>query len=259
MTLNRFESADNIDLPLIFHDFEEYYEMKFGKKPMLTRRNELEDDDDTRFARSSLSKGATVRRNKSEMEAKKRKELREKANNRGSGGSGVLATMEQKLGVDTTTNSSAMMSRSASSPVVGLGIDNNANNDNSDNNKENVGMGMGLSGTTVTLQDKRNLYKTHEETPMYAQKLLKPLPSFGGDGELRQLGETITRDILQTSPGVVWKDVIQLDNAKKLLKEAVVMPLKYPQLFTGLLSPWCGILLVSERQNCYTWLHPLLN
>jgi katanin p60 ATPase-containing subunit A1 len=29
----------------------------------------------------------------------------------------------------------------------------------------------------------------------------------------------------------------------RILKEAVVMPVKYPQLFTGLLSPWKGVLL----------------
>lgn len=40
-----------------------------------------------------------------------------------------------------------------------------------------------------------------------------------------------------------WSDVIQADGAKRLLKEAVVMPIKYPQLFTGLLKPWKGVLL----------------
>jgi katanin p60 ATPase-containing subunit A1 len=34
-----------------------------------------------------------------------------------------------------------------------------------------------------------------------------------------------------------------LETAKRLLKEAVVMPIKYPKYFTGLLSPWKGILL----------------
>ena len=33
------------------------------------------------------------------------------------------------------------------------------------------------------------------------------------------------------------------DDAKRLLKEAVVMPIKYPMLFQGLLSPWKGVLL----------------
>ena len=31
-------------------------------------------------------------------------------------------------------------------------------------------------------------------------------------------------------------DIVELENAKNLLKEAIVMPLKYPQLFNGLLA-----------------------
>lgn len=34
-----------------------------------------------------------------------------------------------------------------------------------------------------------------------------------------------------------------LDAAKRLLKEAVVYPAKYPELFTGILAPWKGLLL----------------
>ena len=37
-TLGRFESADNVDLFTIMHDFEEYYKLKFNKEPKLTRR-----------------------------------------------------------------------------------------------------------------------------------------------------------------------------------------------------------------------------
>jgi katanin p60 ATPase-containing subunit A1 len=32
-------------------------------------------------------------------------------------------------------------------------------------------------------------------------------------------------------------------DAKRLLKEAVILPMKYPQLFSGLLRPWRGVLL----------------
>lgn len=91
------------------------------------------------------------------------------------------------------------------------------------------------------------------------------------------------RDIIRGSPDVKWESIKGLENAKRLLKEAVVMPIKYPKYvkylkecvlelisviawsfclgrrikwwlwsfssyvtlryFTGLLSPWKGILL----------------
>lgn len=44
----------------------------------------------------------------------------------------------------------------------------------------------------------------------------------------------------------VWfrfEDIIELNEAKRLLCEAVQLPLQYPAIFTGLLRPWKGILL----------------
>ncbi|WVZ69318.1 hypothetical protein U9M48_018120 [Paspalum notatum var. saurae] len=71
----------------------------------------------------------------------------------------------------------------------------------------------------------------------------KPLlPSFES-AETRNLAETLLRDIIRGSPDVKWESIKGLENAKRLLKEAVVMPIKYPKYFTGLLSPWKGILL----------------
>uniref|UniRef100_A0A3B4FTC8 Katanin p60 subunit A-like 2 n=1 Tax=Pundamilia nyererei TaxID=303518 RepID=A0A3B4FTC8_9CICH len=53
------------------------------------------------------------------------------------------------------------------------------------------------------------------------------------------------KDIYLHSPNVRWEDIIGLEDAKRLVKEAVVYPIKYPQLFTGILSPWKGLLLYS--------------
>ena len=44
--LEKWEVADNIDLGYIIQDFEEYFEMKFQKKPVLVRRNLNAGDDD---------------------------------------------------------------------------------------------------------------------------------------------------------------------------------------------------------------------
>ncbi|KAF8410964.1 hypothetical protein HHK36_003501 [Tetracentron sinense] len=71
------------------------------------------------------------------------------------------------------------------------------------------------------------------------KSLLPPLES----ADMRALAESLSRDIIRGNPDVKWESIKGLENAKRLLKEAVVMPIKYPKYFTGLLSPWKGILL----------------
>ncbi|GMY37920.1 katanin p60 ATPase-containing subunit A-like 2 isoform X1 [Fagus crenata] len=71
------------------------------------------------------------------------------------------------------------------------------------------------------------------------KSLLPPFES----AEMRNLAESLSRDIIRGNPDVKWESIKGLENAKRLLKEAVVMPIKYPKYFTGLLSPWKGILL----------------
>jgi katanin p60 ATPase-containing subunit A1 len=68
------------------------------------------------------------------------------------------------------------------------------------------------------------------------------MPDFGSS-QLKELADVITRDIYQENPNVRWGDIAGLLEAKQLLKEAVVMPMRYPQFFTGLLAPWKGVLM----------------
>lgn len=42
--LDKWEVADNIDLFYVVQDFEEYFEMRFQKKPVLTRKSLAESD-----------------------------------------------------------------------------------------------------------------------------------------------------------------------------------------------------------------------
>lgn len=70
----------------------------------------------------------------------------------------------------------------------------------------------------------------------------KPLPEFP-TLEMMALADSIMQDIVKGDLDVPWESIKGLENAKRLLKEAVVMPIKYPHYFTGLLTPWKGILL----------------
>ena len=53
----------------------------------------------------------------------------------------------------------------------------------------------------------------------------------------------IESTLLEGIPNVQWDDVAALDEAKRVLHEAAVLPLLVPHLFTGLRRPWKGVLL----------------
>jgi vacuolar protein-sorting-associated protein 4 len=64
-----------------------------------------------------------------------------------------------------------------------------------------------------------------------------------GDAESKKLQDSLSSAIVRSSPNVKWSDVAGLETAKSLLKEAVIFPIRFPQLFTGKRRPWQGILL----------------
>ncbi|KAJ1433890.1 Vps4 oligomerization, C-terminal [Sesbania bispinosa] len=63
------------------------------------------------------------------------------------------------------------------------------------------------------------------------------------EGPDPDLAEMLERDVLETSPGVRWDDVAGLNEAKRLLEEAVVLPLWMPEYFQGIRRPWKGVLM----------------
>jgi katanin p60 ATPase-containing subunit A1 len=42
---------------------------------------------------------------------------------------------------------------------------------------------------------------------------------------------------------VTFDDIVGLESPKSIVKEALLLPMKYPHFFTGILEPWKGILL----------------
>jgi vacuolar protein-sorting-associated protein 4 len=67
--------------------------------------------------------------------------------------------------------------------------------------------------------------------------------SDGDDPEKKKLQGKLEGAIVIEKPNVQWSDVVGLEGAKEALKEAVILPIKFPHLFTGKRTPWKGILL----------------
>jgi hypothetical protein len=67
---------------------------------------------------------------------------------------------------------------------------------------------------------------------------------FESAGVNRDLVEALERDIVQRNPNVKWDDIAGCEDAKKLLKEAVVLPMIMPEFFRGIRRPYRGVLMV---------------
>ena len=75
----------------------------------------------------------------------------------------------------------------------------------------------------------------------------KPKGGGGGKGgdedEARKMQSALGSAIVTEKPNVKWDDVAGLTAAKDALKEAVILPVKFPQFFTGKRKAWSGFLL----------------
>jgi katanin p60 ATPase-containing subunit A1 len=247
VTLSKYDAADNIDLLGIMIDYEDAYRIKFGKSVKLVRK--VTDSSSSNSHNGSTSK-VTAAQKRSKEEAKKRRDDRN--NYKGHEGRGGVdghssTAMIGKLGgVHMPRPPAATAASSSKTPPFEStdGIDNDNSNKSGMNVSGNrvglssgpassslAGGGGGRNGHKLSVRDE------HE----HERRLLKPLPYT--DPDSRALAGAITRDIYRHNPGVRWDDIVELKAAKRLLKEAVVMPIRYPELFTGLLTPWKGVLL----------------
>lgn len=60
--------------------------------------------------------------------------------------------------------------------------------------------------------------------------------------------------IVSEKPNVKWEDVAGLETAKNALKEAIILPSKFPDIFVGIRKPWKGILLYGPPGTGKTFL-----
>ncbi|TPX39342.1 hypothetical protein SeMB42_g01002 [Synchytrium endobioticum] len=236
VSLKKWTVADNVDLISIVQEFENFHQLKFGRVPKIIRalsvgeapiqtpkslnpRNPTYDDlarqnprDDTSIP-DSVAKLTRISPSK------------------------VVPPIQQRRSSDSQrTNPPPTAEAPNQKYHPSSSID-----------------GIVVSSTTIrshptATNHKDNKPASHDETPvdpvgdLYAERLLKPLPGYG-NSEFKELASIITRDIFVENPNVKWDDIAGLDVPKRLVREAVVYPIKFPELFTGILSPWQGILL----------------
>jgi katanin p60 ATPase-containing subunit A1 len=53
----------------------------------------------------------------------------------------------------------------------------------------------------------------------------------------------IEKDVLDLNPNVKWDDIADLEAAKHVLQEAVLLPILCPEFFIGIRRPWSGVLM----------------
>jgi len=73
----------------------------------------------------------------------------------------------------------------------------------------------------------------------------KKKKNFNADGWDLELVTVLERDIVSECPNVHWDDIAGNTEAKRLLEEAVVLPLLIPDYFTGIRRPWKGVLMTG--------------
>eukprot|EP00554_Chaetoceros_debilis_P010736 CAMPEP_0194107276 /NCGR_PEP_ID=MMETSP0150-20130528/7162_1 /TAXON_ID=122233 /ORGANISM="Chaetoceros debilis, Strain MM31A-1" /LENGTH=453 /DNA_ID=CAMNT_0038795625 /DNA_START=220 /DNA_END=1578 /DNA_ORIENTATION=- len=311
--MSRYENADNIDLLLVFSEFEEFYELKYGKRPKFSRRVNNTASDDTRH--SDYQKGKSI-------SSSKNRYCGSVSINSGATSSNRRATTSAVTGAVGNASSLALPQSSCrkqrrqikSIPRASLSALPSSNADaktllqpkllrnldlvqncksgesvcssinGAKGSSTKVGgtltcLGSPLGSSSALLGNAQHVtHETHNvlmhPTSTAAvsataststtrtgtlpprtsdDRIIKPLPSFE-DNDMRNLASSIQHEILDTSPGLKWDDIIGLDDAKRILNEAVSLPQQYPDLFCGLLTPWRGALLFGEPGNGKTLL-----
>ncbi|XP_068127997.1 katanin p60 ATPase-containing subunit A-like 2 isoform X2 [Hyperolius riggenbachi] len=239
ISLKRFEVCDNIDLETILMEYESYYFVKFQKYPKVTKKATENDSKSYPKPRS----GGKLRRTPSNVS-----QGLPRITNHNIVQRPVSRTNPRTA--EKTKAENARTENGSSSPIEGSEFGLNVSAINRSGGEGGTLRRGQIIDFRSMIQDaikgasNEIAMNSLNYNPDPSERLLKPVSAYvGASSEMRELAAVISRDIYLQNPNVRWDDIIGLDAAKRLVKEAVVYPIRYPQLFTGILSPWKGLLL----------------
>uniref|UniRef100_A0A8C8AV76 Katanin p60 ATPase-containing subunit A-like 2 n=1 Tax=Otus sunia TaxID=257818 RepID=A0A8C8AV76_9STRI len=239
LSLRGFEVCDNIDLETILMEYESYYFVKFQKYPKITRKVL-----DIAENKQQLRTGGRPRRAASSSQSFPR--LKHQTVQRPLSKTSPGSTTEFKSSTKETLRQDNDSAVTLEQSHFGLSIAaiNKTGGDSTHPRRGQVIDFHRMIQDAVKVSSNGIALNSLNCDPDPSERLLKPLSAFiGMTGEMRELATVVSKDIYLHNPNVKWDDIIGLDAAKRLVKEAVVYPIRYPQLFTGILSPWKGLLL----------------
>nr|XP_009664424.1 PREDICTED: katanin p60 ATPase-containing subunit A-like 2 isoform X2 [Struthio camelus australis] len=229
--LRGFEVCDNIDLETILMEYESYYFVKFQKYPKITKKV-LDTGHAFLYCRAASSSQNLPR-------------IKHQTVQRPLSKTSPGSTTERK----SSPKESPKQNNDSTLEQSDFGLSISAINKTGGGESTHPRRGQivdfrGMIQDAIKVSSNEIAFSSLNCDPDPSERLLKPLSAFiGMTGEMRELATVISKDIYLHNLNVKWDDIIGLDAAKRLVKEAVVYPIRYPQLFTGILSPWKGLLL----------------
>ncbi|XP_017466642.1 PREDICTED: katanin p60 ATPase-containing subunit A-like 2 [Rhagoletis zephyria] len=220
---DEYELCDNIDLDAIYLEYASYYHLKFGKYPKIVRKLKPSVKLELDAKRKSKTKSSpTATTNAAHGEVPPSEPLPAPA----------LAPGDLELTIKRVE-----ILKATANCAEGGGTTNHA---------------AVLSG--VVAEENRNEALT---------RLQQIEHSASADGLLSQqdwhnLADLVKTAIMRDDLKLSWADMCGNASAVEIIKEAVVTPLKYPQLFVNGLRPWKSVLLHGPPGSGKTLLAKIL-
>ena len=232
-TISRYECADNMDLMQIFKEYEEYYEMKFGRRPVFCRnaiRNNIQKSSGTLLPQGGEASIISTTDSRKNLRNKRRsknshhnfhpqqqhhqQQRSRLPQNRGEGMTlDALASNRVVLAPLSTDDSNRTKTTSTALPTINqhrLPSHREGGEGKSKDDGNHLGIDEGVSGFSLKSPTKVNA-QLDEKVDAEPRQMWKPLPNFDGDLEMRSLALQIRRDIIQDAPGVGWSDIVDLN------------------------------------------------